>query len=443
MQNRYPGAAVDVQSPLYSLSGNPYPWSRLFASQKEIEEYTSYVIDKYNLQQHIELNTNVEQCEWQQDKWSISTNNGGYSAQFVINATGALSTPVIPDFKGIDDYKGKVFHSNDWPQDLSLEGKRVAVIGSGASSVQIIPAIVDTVKQLFVFQRTPHWVVPRHDFQFSPFWQKFFAWKPIYLFVRWLIYCSLELRVIGFKYSKFFLNLLGTRAAKGHLNNQVKDEALREKLLPNFDLGCKRVIISSSYYPALQKQNCRLLDNEQGIESFTDTGITTKTGEHIELDAVVFATGYCPVDSLVSYPVVGKNGISLTSQWEPYPRVYLGTCMPNFPNFFVISGPNTAIGHTSAIFIIESQIKYIEQCLKALKNNNASSIEPTAEAEDKYTTSIHKSMENTVWQKGGCTSWYQNSAGKVIAMFPGFSFVFRNLCKRFKVDDHLFGKSEH
>lgn len=440
LQNRYPGAAVDVQSPLYSLSGNPYPWSHLFAKQPEIAEYTNKILHKYKLNTYIELNSTVKEAKWSSDHWEIELNNGRVIlAKTLINATGPLSTPVIPEFKDMSQFKGRAFHCNDWPKDLSLEqleDKRVAIIGSGASAVQIIPAIINSVKKLHVFQRTPHWILPGPDWTIPKRLKRFLAINPIYKLIRFIIYWSLELRVIAFKYSPRLLKLVGELPAKRHLKRQVRDIRLRDKLTPNFIIGCKRILISDTYYPALQHKNCALHDKNDEIIAFTESGILLKASGQIDVDIVVFATGYDAQASMVSYPVTGKHHQSLSDYWKDYPRAYLGTTVPNFPNFFIVTGPNTGIGHTSAIYVIESQIKYIEHCIKLLKKREIKSIEPTEYAEQSYTDMIHREMQRTVWSYGGCKSWYQNKQGKVIAMFPGFSFVFRRLCKVFKASDH-------
>jgi cation diffusion facilitator CzcD-associated flavoprotein CzcO len=438
LQNSYPGAAVDVQSPLYSLSGHPYPWSHLFAKQNEIAKYTQGIIKQYSLSKNIKLNAMVEKAQWNDDHWHILLSDGKtYDCKILLNATGPLSTPVVPKFIGLESFKGKHFHSNDWQHNVNLTNKKVAIVGSGASAVQIIPAIIDKVKCLHVVQRTPHWVIPRPDWTIPFFLRKFLATRPINTLIRWVIYWILELRVIGFKYSKTILGLVAQRPALNHLKKQISSLELREQLTPNFIIGCKRILISNTYYPALQKNNCVLHDKFDNIKHFTANGIEFAQAGEVNLDVVIFATGYNAIDSMVSYEVIGKHGIMLSKYWKDYPRAYLGTSIPNFPNYYVVTGPNTGIGHTSAIFVIESQMKYIMQCVEKIISGNAMSIEPTEFAEEKYTEMVHKEMTKTVWAYGGCTSWYQNKQGKVIAMFPGFSFTFRRLCKKFKFKHHL------
>lgn len=437
LQNSYPGAAVDVQSPLYSISGEPYAWSHLFAKQNELADYTENLITKYLLADHIQLNAQVIDATWCSDHWSITiANKETIQAHSIINATGPLSTPVIPEFDGLDKYQGQHFHTNDWQHDVAITDKAVAIIGSGASAVQVIPAIVDKVDTLHVVQRTPHWLLPRMDWSFPAWLRKTLAFKPLYTAIRWFIYWALEIRVVAFKYNRTILKIVGQWPALRHLKKQVADADLRKKLIPDFTIGCKRIVVSSSYYPALQKSNCELHDNQDKLLGFFETGLIFERSGKVDVDVVIFATGYNASESMVSYTVTGSNQVTLSEQWDEFPRAYLGTSAPNFPNFFIVTGPNTGIGHTSAIFIIESQMKYIMRCIDILQDNQIKTIEPTVNAELAYTKMVHSEMEKTVWKTGGCSSWYQNKHGKVIAMFPGFSFTFRRLCKRFIFGHH-------
>lgn len=439
VQNNYPGAAVDVQSPLYSFSFEPYNWSQMFAERDELEEYTKYIIKKYDLERRTKTNTNVEKLEWLDDeqKWKIYTSNGVYLTQFIINASGPLSTPVIPNFKGKDSFEGKYFHSNNWDNDYNHSGKRVAVIGSGASAAQIIPAIASDVKHLAVFQRTPHWVLPRPDKNFNNVERFFLGNNNIYNIVRNLIYWQLETRVIGFKYSDFMLKRVAEDAARRYIKSVIKDKELQKKVTPDYTIGCKRIILSSTLYPAFIRSNVTLYSKENGIREIVKDGIITHDGTKVALDLIVYATGYDATDNVISYPVYGKNGKTISDFWHDFPRAYLGTTLPGFPNLFVVTGPNTGIGHTSAIFIIEAQMNYIMKSIQTVLKANKNVIEVKEDAEEKYTTMIHKEMEKTVWQSGGCNSWYKSKSGKVIAMYPGFSFSFLNMTKNFKSNDHI------
>ncbi|MCQ8895794.1 NAD(P)/FAD-dependent oxidoreductase [Limnobacter humi] len=440
-QNSYPGAAVDVQSPLYSISHEPYDWSQMFAEQAELEEYTNHVIEKYKLREKTRTQTNVVKVEWQEELkcWRIETEQGdAVYAQILINASGPLSTPVIPNFPGRDTFKGKTFHTNNWDHSYDHRGKRVAIIGSGASAAQVIPAIAGEVGELHIFQRSPHWVLPRPDRSFKPWQRSLLRIKPVYKALRTAIYWGLEARVVGFKYSQTALKVFAQNHALKHIEQQIADPELRRKVTPDFTIGCKRIILSNTLYPAYCRPNVTLHDKTDGIARITETGIETQSGSQIELDLIVYSTGYDATDGVISYPVKGRDGKSLGEVWKEFPRAYLGTTVPGFPNLFIVTGPNTGIGHTSAIFVIEAQMNYIMKSIDALRKNNKQVIEVKPQAEHDYTHMIHTEMDKTVWKTGGCNSWYQSKSGHVIAMFPGFSFTYRQLANNFKPQHHVF-----
>ncbi|WP_010114893.1 NAD(P)/FAD-dependent oxidoreductase [Acinetobacter sp. P8-3-8] len=440
-QNSYPGAAVDVQSPLYSISHEPYAWSQMFAEQNELEEYTNHVIDKYNLRSKTKTNCNVVKVQWDTHKkrWNIYTDQDEVlTAQFIINASGPLSTPVIPNFKGRDSFEGKSFHTNEWDHDYNYKNKRVAIIGSGASAAQVIPTIAPDVAHLHVFQRTPHWVMPRPDYKFNSAQQKLIGNKFIHKAVRTAVYWNLETRMIGFKYSKAALNVFAQKLALKHIEKQIQDPKLRVAVTPDYTIGCKRIILSNTLYPALSRNNVTLHTKDSAIASIDKTGINTTDGQHIDLDLIIYSTGYDATDGVISYPVLGEKGQNIAEVWQEFPRAYLGTTLPNFPNLFIITGPNTGIGHTSAIFVIEAQMNYVLKAIQTTLKQGKQSIEVTAEAENDYTQMIHKEMKKTVWQTGGCNSWYKNKSGHVIAMFPGFSFTYYQMAKNFKPQHHQF-----
>jgi cation diffusion facilitator CzcD-associated flavoprotein CzcO len=438
-QNTYPGAAVDVQSALYSIESEPYDWSQMFAEQDELQEYTSHVIEKHKLRDKTRTNANVNKVSWQEQEqcWHVELDDGDVlSARFIINASGPLSTPVIPDFKGRDSFKGKAFHTNNWDHSYDLKGKKVAIIGSGASAAQVIPTIAPDCEQLHIFQRSPHWVIPRPDYKFKPWQRKILRNKTAYRTLREAIYWGLETRVIGFKYSKTMLNIAAQKRAERHIKKQIKDPELRKKVTPDFTIGCKRVILSNTLYPAYCRDNVTLHDKNDGIGEITETGIKTQQGKELDLDLIIYSTGYDATDGVISYPVIGKNEQALGDFWSDFPRAYMGTSVPGFPNLFIVTGPNTGIGHTSAIFIIEAQMNYIMSAMQKVKADNKKAIEVKTDAEQRYTDHIHAEMKKTVWEYGGCNSWYKSKSGKVIAMFPGFSFTYRRWTKNFRNKDH-------
>lgn len=436
-QNTYPGAAVDVPSPLYSIARERFAWSQMFADQAELERYTNGVIDKYNLRGFTRTRTNVERLEWVGDRWIITITDGApIEARFVINATGPLSTPVVPDVPGRDTFGGDSFHTNNWDHTVDYRNKRVAVVGSGASAAQVIPAIQPDVSELHVFQRTPHWVMPRHDHTFTP-WQRFALRSSIaQRALRTWIYWSLESRVIAFKYSHGIMKRMAQAPALQHLEAQIEDPDLRSDLTPEYTIGCKRIILSSTLYPALAADNTTLHTAADGIDHIDESGIVTESGRHLDVDVIVWSTGYDATDGMITYPVVGRDGHKLAEEWSEFPRAYLGTSIPYFPNLFIVTGPNTGIGHTSALFVIEAQMEYIMRALDHVRYNNATAIEVSPDAERAYTDMIHREMEQTVWKSGGCNSWYQSKSGHVIAMFPGFSFSFRLMARFFRASHH-------
>ncbi len=442
-QNTYPGAAVDVQSPLYSLSFEPWPWTRMYAERDELERYTNHILDAYDLRARIELDTEVTSLSWDAatSRWLVRSRDGrAWRARFVINASGPLSHPSIPDLPGRELFGGASFHTNAWDHAFALDGKHVAIVGSGASAAQVIPAIAPRVEHLHVFQRTPHWVMPRPDRDFTPLQQRLLRNRAIYAALRAGIYWSLESRVIGFKYSKTLLNAMAQRAALALLEEQVPDPALRRALTPDYTIGCKRILLSNTLYPALTRPNVTLHTREDAIARIEPDGVVTTTGTHVALDAIVWATGYDATDGALQYPVVGEGGRTLAAQWEQFPRAFLGTTLPGFPNLFLVMGPNTGIGHTSALFIVEAQMRYMLRCIREVRDRGARSIAPTAQAEEAWTAHIHREMERTVWKSGGCRSWYQSRSGHVIAMYPGFSFMFRRATGRFSSRDHVIAQ---
>ncbi len=438
-QNTYPGAAVDVQSPLYSIAAEPYKWTQMFAEQDELQEYTNFVIDKNDLRSRTHTRTNVEGVRWDEarQEWQVQTSRGEYRAQFVINASGPLSTPMIPNFPGRESFGGTSFHTNSWDWDYDYKGKRVAIIGSGASAAQVIPAMVDDVAEMHVFQRTPHWVLPRPDRRFSRVERAMLGIKPLHKALRTAIYWGLETRVIGFKYSQKMLNILAQQKAEKFIKQAIRDPELQAALKPDYTIGCKRIILSSTLYPALDRDHVQVHTKDDGIGEINAAGIRTTQGEQVDVDLIVYATGYCATDGVISYPVEGREGRTIAEQWAEFPRAYLGTTLPGFPNLFIMTGPNTGIGHTSAIFIIESQMEYVARSIARVIKSGKRTIEVTAKAEQDYTDMIHSEMEKTVWKAGGCTSWYQSKSGHVIAMFPGFSFTYRHMARSFKPQDHL------
>lgn len=437
-QNHYPGAAVDVQSPLYSLSSEPNDWTEMFAKQAELRAYTLNIIEKHRLAECCITECEVQSLKWLADQqcWLINTTQGEFKAQFVINASGPLSQAKFPNLSGLEQFKGRCLHTNQWDDSVDLSGQRVAIIGTGASAAQLIPAVVDRVKSLDVFQRTPHWVMPRPDYVFKPWQRRLLKNAVLQKLLRAVIYLGLESRFIAFKYLPLVLKLYAEPSARRLLKRQIKTPALREAVTPNYTIGCKRIILSNTYLAALDQPQVCLHTKDDPIVQITPTGAITRAGREIELDVLICATGYQATDGSIPYDIVGEEGQSLAEAWAEYPRAYLGTTVPGFPNLFLLSGPNSGVGHTSAVFIIESQLNYVLDCLRHVDAAGLQSIEVRPECEEKYTALIHKMMTKTVWHWGGCQSWYHSVSGKVIAMFPAFTTTFWRWTRRAKLQDH-------
>ncbi|TGK31782.1 NAD(P)/FAD-dependent oxidoreductase [Leptospira gomenensis] len=425
--NHYPGAACDVQSHLYSFSFERNPnWSRMYGLQSEILEYLNHCTDKYALRPHIRFNASAESAVFDERSglWTVKTGNGlSFKTKTVINGSGGLSRPSIPDIPGLKKFKGKLFHSARWDHTYDLKDKTVAVIGTGASSIQIVPAIQSAVKRLIVFQRTAPWVISKPDRAISRFERGLFRiFPPVQWLFRLTIYWMLEFRVIAFTIHPGLMKVLEI-FAMSYLNRQVKDPALRNKVTPNFTIGCKRVLISNDYYGALQKSNVIVIT--EGISEIGEKGIVTKDGEQHSADVLILATGFQAADATAPFTVKGLGGIDLNETWKNGPEAYLGTTVSGFPNFFLIVGPNTGLGHSSMVLMIESQANYAIACIRSLRKKRLKYINVRKEVQDFYNRRIQARLEKSIWNTGGCVSWYRTKSGKNTTLWPGFTFEFR------------------
>ncbi|HTI16455.1 MAG TPA: NAD(P)/FAD-dependent oxidoreductase [Trinickia sp.] len=442
-ENTYPGAACDIPSHLYSFSFEPNPdWSRTFASQKEILTYLKHCVGKYELSPFIRFNTRVLSARFDDDAriWRLDVETGGrretVQADVVIAANGALSRPALPQIPGIDRFAGKLFHSACWDHDHPLEGKRVAVIGTGASAVQFVPHIQPRVAQLLVFQRTPPWIMPRRDRAVSERAKRLFRTFPVaQRIVRCAIYCQHEARALAFVVEPKLMKR-PTAFSLSYLARRIKDPALRAKLTPHYRLGCKRVLLSSDYYPALAQPNVELVTTS--IREIAEDGLITEDGTHYRADAIVCGTGFQVVDAGAPFTVIGANGADLDARWRREgPEAYLGTTLADFPNFFMITGPNTGLGHNSMVYMIESHIAYISDCLRALERRGARTMDVMPGIQRAFNDRLQRSLEGTVWNTG-CRSWYLLKSGKNAALWPGFTFSFRRLTRRVRAEDYRF-----
>nr|WP_040798064.1 NAD(P)/FAD-dependent oxidoreductase [Nocardia higoensis] len=437
--NTYPGAACDVPSHLYSYSFALNPdWSRSFSRQGEIQAYIRSVAEKYDvLDKHL-FGCDVTGARWNADtaRWEITSSRGDFTADTLVSAVGALCEPNLPDIKGINSFEGEIFHSARWNHDAALDGKRVAVIGTGASAIQIVPAIASRVAHLDVYQRTAPWLLPRFDRPYTL--PERLAFKHIpgaQRLSRAAIYAARETQVVGL--AKFPALMQGFQLlSKAKLQMEIRDPELRRKVTPNYRIGCKRMLISNDYYPALDRDNVDLIT--EGISEIRPNSIVTTDGTEREIDALIVATGFHVTDSPTYETIVGKDGRTLSEVFDDIGQQgYKGSAIANFPNMFFLLGPNVGLGHTSMVYMIESQINYIADALATIDRLGLRTVEVRREVQDEYNRELQSKLSASVWNTGGCASWYLDKHGNNTTLWPDFTFRFRNLTKRFDVSSYL------
>ena len=430
--NHYPGAACDVQSHLYSFSFKQNPkWTRMFAGQAEIQEYLERCADDFGLRPHLRFGCEVVRANFDDAMgvWKVELASGEcLEADMVVSAAGFLSRPAKPEIPGLEKFAGTVFHSAEWNHDYDLRGKSVGVIGTGASAIQFVPEVAKTVERLHLFQRTPPWILPKPDRAIGGFERLLYGIVPLLQWAyRVLIYWLLELRVLGLVIHPKLMALPQGLAVK-YLERTVKDPALREKLTPKYTMGCKRVLMSNNYFQAIQQPNVELVDT--AIREIAPDGIVTRDGELRKLDALILGTGFQVADVVTPFPICGPNKVDLNAHWRDGAEAYLGTTVAGFPNWFFIVGPNTGLGHSSMVIMIEAQVDHVMKCIHAMKKSRASRIEVRRDAERSYNDRIQAQLQGAVWASG-CVSWYRNKAGKNTTLWPSFTFMFRRATNRF------------
>jgi cation diffusion facilitator CzcD-associated flavoprotein CzcO len=434
--NRYPGCACDVQSHLYSFSFEKNPdWTHMFAPQPEIQAYLQRCAAKYGLMSKVRLNTSVTSAAFDEEKalWRVTTADGSHwTCRVLITAVGGLSTPSIPDIPGLQAFEGKVFHSAQWDHGLDLKGKRVAVVGTGASAIQFVPQIAPTVGHLDLYQRTPPWIMRRPDRAISSWERAMFRALPFTqeLF-RTGLYWFLEGRVLGFSVNPAWMKV-AEKAARKHLHAQVEDPVLRARLTPNYRAGCKRILISNDYYPALQRPNVDVLTD--GVAHVDARGVVDGKGVHRPADAIIMGTGFTPQNPVPRGMLLGRGGRDLWDGWSKGAEAYKGTTVSGFPNLFFLVGPNTGLGHTSIVVMIEAQVAYVMEALKEMKYRGWRWVDVKAGAQRTFNEKLQKDLERTIWNQGGCQSWYLNESGRNTTLWPTFTFRFRAITAEFDVD---------
>lgn len=431
--NNYPGAQCDVESHLYSFSFEPYDWTKVFPDQPELNDYIKHCAKKYDIEKHIVLGAAVNGATYNDENstWTVKTEEKGeFQSNFLIGATGALNIPKIPDFPGADTFEGTAFHSARWDHSIDLKDKNVAVIGSAASAIQFIPEIAPKVKNLQMFQRTANWIMPKPDRPFKPWERKLMVNVPIFrILYREYLYWAKELRVLGFAYFPKVFNIL-SKKIESFLKKKIKDPQKLKAMIPNYTMGCKRILISNFYYPAIIRENVHVITD--GVKQINNNSITTNEGKDVPADVIIYSTGFDATNPYSAINVVGSNGIKLSEVEETKGFAgYKGTTINGFPNLFVMVGPNTGVGHTSMIHMIESQAAYVMSGMKYIKKNGVKSFEVKEQAQEKFNVDVNKKMEGTVWLTGGCDSWYKDKFGRVPTLWPDFTFRFRSMLKNF------------
>ena len=430
--NSYPGAACDVPSHLYSYSFALNPdWSRAFSPQGEIYDYIRKVTHEAGVREKIRFGVDVTSVDYDESRgrWTVRTSEGEYDARVVVLGVGALCEPRLPEIDGVGDFAGPVFHTARWDHSVTLADKRVAVIGTGASAIQVVPSIAPTVAHLDVYQRTAPWVLPRMDRQYPRFERSLYRRVPgLQRAVRALQYASREFQVVG---------LTRTRAAlapikalgRAHLAMQVRDRALRARLTPHFEIGCKRILLSNTWYPALSRDNVDVVT--EPITRVTEGGIVTGDGTEHPADVLVVATGFHVTDSPFFERVRGTDGRTLADKWASEGmEAYKGTTVSGYPNLFVLVGPATGLGHSSMIYMIESQLNYLVSAMQTMRDRNLQTVDVREVVQEAYNGELRASTSETVWTTG-CKSWYLDDKGNAPAVWPDFTFAFRKETREF------------
>jgi cation diffusion facilitator CzcD-associated flavoprotein CzcO len=432
--NTYPGCACDVQSHLYSLSFAPNPsWSRNFSPQPEILAYLKRLTDEHQLRPRIRFGRDVTGLRWDHGthNWHIearasSGSTESIDADVVVGAHGALSEPAMPAIEGLDAFPGKVMHSARWDGAHDLRGERVAVVGTGASAIQIVPAIQQHVKQLVVFQRTPPWIFPRGDHAIEERTRRLFSRSPVaHRAFRGFLAATRELLLAGFLDPR--AEKLMRRLALRHLARRVRDPELRRMLTPDYGVGCKRILLSDNYLPALTKENVRVVPH--GVRAVRGRTIIDSAGGEHDVDTIVLATGFRVTDPPLARLVVGRGGETLASVWRGSPQAHVGTTVHGFPSLFLLQGPNTGLGHSSVLEMIEAQVEHVVAAVAHASSLGASSgvfaIEPTRDAQARWVGEVDRKMRSTVWSTGGCASWYIDATGRNSTIWPGSIRAYR------------------
>ena len=436
--NTYPGCQCDIPSVLYSYSFMPNPdWTRAYPLQEEIREYLKRCARELGVMPHIEFGVEGQGAQWDDEEriWRLQTSAGERTANVLIGGMGGLTEPQYPDIEGLDSFEGTMFHSSRWDHEHDLDSERVAVIGTGASSIQFVPEIQPEVGKLTLFQRTPAWVLPDPDRRLGERERNLYRSFPAaQRAMRALTYLSLEATVVGTIVDRRLIKW-GEAIGRRHIANQVADPELRAKLTPSYTLGCKRITLSNKYYRALTQPNAEVVTD--AITEVRPHSVVTADGSEREVDTIILGTGFKVFDNPGMAMIRGRDGRSLLDQWEGSPRAYLGTAVPGFPNLFFIVGPNSAGGFNSIIFTSEAHINYAASCLREMDRQGVETVEVKPEVYEAFNRDTERRLAGSVWNEGGCASWYLDENGRNGVWWPTFMARLWQRTRRFDAGNYL------
>ena len=419
-ENTYPGAACDVMSLSYCFSfAQKTDWSRKWAEQAEILEYMEACADEFGLREHLRCGCEVTGAEWDEQRsiWKVSTKDGElYEAEFLVSGVGQLHRPSVPDIPGLDAFEGIQFHSARWRHDVDLSGKTVAVIGNAASAIQFIPPVAEVAKKVVVFQRSANWMMRRRDRTYTDAEKERFAKHPAFTrLCRWLTWAGYESQFPVFAGNRL-MSRMYQRMAERYLDETIADESLKRALTPDYPIGAKRILISDDYYDAIARDHVHVITD--GVSRVTEHSVMTAGGKEYEADVLILATGFKTVEFLVPMEIKGSGGDELSERWRDGAEAYLGISVAGFPNFFMMYGPNTNLGHNSIIFMIECQTAYIVNCLKQALDGDFKAIDLLPDVQERYNDALQKKLGSRVWASVG-KSWYKNAAGRITNNWSG------------------------
>ncbi|WP_116709856.1 flavin-containing monooxygenase [Actinomycetospora cinnamomea] len=443
--NTYPGCACDIPSHMYSLSTVPHPgWSRSYSPQPEIRDYLERLADDHDLRGHVRFGQEMTGATWdeQERTWVVHTRAGtSWRARFLVSGMGPLHVPHVPDLPGAASFTGPAFHSARWDHDVDLRGKRVAVIGTGASAIQFVPQIAGVAAEVQLYQRTPAWVLPKNDKPLTGRRRAFFERHPVlHRAYRAGLYAGLESRAVAFHRRPALLRPAEWVARK-HIGRSITDPDLVAKLTPDYSIGCKRILVSNDYYPALARPDVEVITG--GVREVRGSSIVDGDGTERDVDVIVYGTGFHVTDAFDRLEIRGRGGRTLREVWASHGMAtHLGMTVSDFPNLFFLLGPNTGLGHNSVVFMIECQTRYVAQAITAVHGSGMGGLDVRAEVQQRSNAAVQHRLGRGIWTRGGCTSWYLDAAGVNRTIWPGFTVRYWFETRRFAPSDfEFFGRA--